>query len=78
MASPLHQLSAHARRLSQWSLHELCSSYPGLQEAFTHLDFKFRERVFSPVVTFCLFLSQVLSDGASCQEVVVIDHQKTY
>jgi hypothetical protein len=70
MTSPLPQLSVYARRLSQWSLHELCASFPGLKEAFTRLDFTFRERVFSPVVTFCLFLSQVLSDGASCQEVV--------
>ena len=70
MASPLRQLSACARRLSQWSLNELYSSYPGLRDAFDHLDFEFRERVFSPVVTFWMFLSQVLSDGASCQEMV--------
>jgi hypothetical protein len=70
MASPLPQLSACARRLSQWSLNELYSSYPGLRDAFDHMDFEFRERVFSPVVTFWMFLSQVLSDGASCQEMV--------
>ena len=70
MASPLRLLSAHAQRLSQWSLRELSSSYPGLEETFVHPDFEFRERVFSPVVTFWMFLSQVLSDGASCQEMV--------
>jgi len=70
MASPPRQMSAYAQRLSRWSLNELSSSFPGLREALLHLDFVFRERVFSPVVTFWMFLSQVLSDGASCQEMV--------
>jgi len=70
MASPLRQLSACARRLSQWSFNELSSSFPELGAALVGLDFEFRERLFSPVVTFWMFLSQVLSDGASCQEMV--------
>jgi hypothetical protein len=49
---------------------ELSSSFPELRETLLRLDFEFRERVFSPVVTFWMFLSQVLSDGASCQEMV--------
>jgi hypothetical protein len=70
MASPLRQLSAYAQRLSRWSLQELSSSCPELRESFVHLDVDFRERIFSPVVTFWMFLAQVLSDGASCQEMV--------
>lgn len=70
MTSSPRQLSAYARRLSHWSVSELSSSFPGLREALLRLDFEFRERVFSPVVTFWMFLSQVLSDGASCQEMV--------
>ncbi len=52
MASPLRQLSACARRLSQWSFNELSSSFPELGAALVGLDFEFRERLFSPVVTF--------------------------
>ena len=70
MASPLSPLAVHGKRLSQWSLGELSGSFPELGETLAHLEFEFRERVFSPVVTFWLFLSQVLSDGASCQEMV--------
>jgi hypothetical protein len=51
-------------------LDELSGSFPQLAEPLTQLDFKFRERIFSPVVTFWMFLSQVLSGGASCQEMV--------
>lgn len=70
MASPFRQLSACARRLSQWSFSELSSCFPELGEALVHLDFAFRDRLFAPVVTFWMFLSQVLSDDASCQEMV--------
>jgi hypothetical protein len=70
MASPLRKLSAHVKLLSQWSLRELSCSFPELRDVLAHLDCEFRERVFSPVVTFWMFLSQVLSDGASCQEMV--------
>ncbi len=70
MASPQRRLSAYAQRLSQWSLQELSSSCPGLRESFARLAVPFRERIFSPVVTFWMFLAQVLSDGASCQEMV--------
>ena len=70
MASPLSPLSLHVKRLSQWSLEELSGSFPELTDVLAQLDFAFRERIFSPVVTFWLFLSQVLSEGASCQEMV--------
>jgi len=70
MVSPLRTLSAHMTQLSQWSLNELSGSFPELGEVLVRLDFEFRARVFSPVVTFWMFLSQVLSDGASCQEMV--------
>jgi hypothetical protein len=70
MASRPRQLSTYAQRLPQWSLSELSASFPTLRKALAHLDFQFRERVFSPVVTFWMFLSQVLSDGSSCQEMV--------
>jgi hypothetical protein len=70
MVSPLRKLSAHVEQLSQWSLNELSRSFPELGEVLGHLDFEFRERVFSPVVTFWMFLSQVLCEGSSCQEMV--------
>ena len=64
------RISVCARRLSRWSFQELSSSFPGLQQTLSGIDLKFRERLFSPVVTFWMFLSQVLSDNASCQEMV--------
>jgi len=70
MATSPRRISACARRLSRWSLQELSSSFPVLQKALSSIDIEFRERLFSPVVTFWMFLSQVLSDNASCQEMV--------
>lgn len=70
MALPQHRLSTHVQRLSQWSLVELSRALPDLQEALSTLNLEFRERIFSPLVTFWMFLSQVLSDAGSCQEMV--------
>ena len=70
MASSPSNLSTTVQRLSQWSLSELSATFPPLGEALLHLGIQCRERLFSPVVTFWMFLSQVLSDGASCQEMV--------
>ena len=64
------RISVCVPRLSRWSFQELSSSFPGLQQTLSGIDLKFRERLFSPVVTFWMFLSQVLSDNASCQEMV--------
>jgi len=41
-----------------------------MEEILSSVKLRFRERIFSPLVTFWMFLSQVLSDGASCQEMV--------
>jgi len=70
MALPRRKVSAYKQRLSQWSLAELSRAFPELSESLSDLNSECRERIFSPVVTFWMFLSQVLSDGASCQETV--------
>jgi hypothetical protein len=70
MVFPGHRLSAQVRRLSQWSVVELSRTFPELAEPLSKLKVAGRERLFPPLVTFWMFLSQVLSEGASCQEMV--------
>jgi hypothetical protein len=64
------QLTTHVRRLAHLSLAELTQLWPEFQTLPLPMPLAVRERIFSPLVTFWLFLSQVLSENGSCRESV--------
>jgi hypothetical protein len=70
MPSSSGTFHSFAQRLSHYSLNELSAAFPGLADDLIPWGSQFRLRIFPPLVTFWMFLSQVLSDGASCQEMV--------
>jgi hypothetical protein len=68
---PLSQSVAHqVKKLAKVPLAQLATLFPHLQKPGLPLPKPQRDRLFSPRVTFWLFLSQALQPGTSCREVV--------